>query len=126
MSNVNAPKNTAVELANKAAKFLVMDVLIEGAIVSARTSQPWLNAPVVKQLFTFIMNYCGKLILNRLTVEAAMIIIGVQVEDQREKYEAEIQQLKTAIKEGKSDEEIAKEHAEAKERLRKLINFSAG
>jgi len=126
VSNVNAPKNTAVELANKAAKFLVMDVLIEGATKAAMVEMPWLNLPVLKQFFTFMMNVCGKLILKRLTIETAMVIIGVQVENQRENYEREIEELKTAIKEGRSDEEIAKERAEAKERLRKLINYNIG
>jgi hypothetical protein len=122
----NEPTNTAVDIANKAAKILVMDVLLEGAVALALVEVPWLNAPVVKQMFTFMMNFCAKFILKKLTIETAMIIIGVQVGQQQHDYEVEIEQLKTAIKEGKSDEEIAKERAEAKERLRKLINYNAG
>jgi cell shape-determining protein MreC len=120
------PKNPAVDLAEAAAKKLIMDVLLEKAIGLAIKEAAWLAMPVINPIFTLIMKFAAKYLYKVLSLEAAFIIIGKQVETQRENYEREIEQLKTAIKEGKSDEEIAKERAEAKERLRALINFNVG
>ena len=122
----NEPTNTAVDIAEKAVNTLVMDVLFEGAMKLAMAEVPFLNLPVIKQLFQFMMNFIGKYINKVLSLQAAFIIIEKQVEGQRVNYEREVAELKTAIKEGRSNEEIAKERAEAKERLRKLINFNAG
>lgn len=123
---MNEPTNPSVDAADTVAKIVIMDVLTEGAIKLALVDVPFLNIPVIKQLFTFIMNFAGKYLYKVLSLEAAFIIIGKQVEVQRIEYEKEVEQLKTAIKEGKSDEEINKERAEAKKRLRKLIDFNIG
>lgn len=123
---MSIPTNTAVDLANAAAKKLVMDVLLEKAIALAVAEMPFLGLAVINPIFVFVMGFAAKYLYKVLSNETAMIIIGVQVGQQQHNYEAEIEDLKTAIKEGKSDEEIKKQREEAKERLRKLINYNAG
>lgn len=120
------PTNTAVDLAQAATKKLVMDILLEKAIALAIAELPWLGAAVINPIFVFIMGFAAKYVYKVLSLETALIIIGQQVSHQQHAYEREVKDLETAIKEGKSNEEIEKERAEAKERLRKLINFNAG
>lgn len=121
----NEPSNAAVELADYAAKKLIIDVLTEKAIALAIAESPWLGAAFINPVFVFLMQFAGKYLYRVLSLEAAFIIIDKQVGHQVEKYEAEVKELKEAIKQGKSDEEIKREHEEAKKRLRDLINFNS-
>lgn len=123
---MNPPKNTVVEVADQAAKKLVMEVLLDKAIKLAIKEAAWLAMPVINPLFVFLMTFAAKHLYKVITLEAALIIIGQQVTYQRDKYEAEMKELKEAIKEGRSDEEIKKQRDEAKKRLAALINFNIG
>jgi hypothetical protein len=120
------PTNTAVDVAKMATRKIVMDVLLEKAIALAIAELPWLGAAVINPIFVFIMGFAAKYVYKVLSLETALIIIGQQVSHQQHAYEAEVKDLEAAIKEGKSNEEIEKQRAETKERLRKLINFNAG
>lgn len=126
MTNINQPTNTAVDVAEMAAKKLVQDVLVKKAIELAMKEVAWLALPVINPLFMLIMGFAGKYLYKVLSLEAAMVIIGVQVEHQREKYEEAVTELKETIKQGASNEEIERKRKEAEERLRKLINYNAG
>ena len=124
MSNVNEPTNPVIDIAETAAKKLIMDVLVKKAIELAIKEAAWLTLPIINPLFVFIMNFAGKYLYKVITLEAAFIIIGKQVEHQRDRYEEAMTGLQTAIKEGKSNEEIERERLEAEKRLRDLINFN--
>lgn len=121
---MNEPSNPAIDLAEAAAKKVIMEVLVKKAIELAIKEAAWLAAPIINPLFVFIMNFAGKYLYKVITLEAAFIIIGKQVTYQRDRYEEAMTGLQTAIKEGKTNEEIERERIEAEKRLHDLINFN--
>ena len=121
----NEPTNIAVDLAEEGLN-IIKELLIEKAIKEAIEEVAWLAMPVINPIFVLIVKFVGKFLYKKAALETAFKIIAKQTGDQRDEYKKEMKDLETAIKEGKSNEEIAKERAEAKERLRKLVNYNAG
>jgi len=122
---MNNPENTAIDLADAAAKDLIMGVLLDKAIALAISQVPFLGLSFVNPIFSLLMKFAAKYLYKVVSLEAAFIIIDAQTKEQRVRYEAEMEKLKTAIKEGKSNEEIKREREEAKKRLRELVSFNA-
>ena len=118
------PQNTAVDLADAALKKLITDIIIKKAIKEAVEEVAWLAFPVINPIFVLFMNFAAKLLYKKAALEAAFIIIGKQTEQQANRYEEQMSQYRTAIEQGKSDEEIERERIEAEKRLADLIKYS--
>jgi len=121
----NEPTNTTIDLAESALKKLITELLLEKAMKEAIEEVAWLALPVINPIFALVMKFAAKFLYKKAALEAAFMIIEKQTNQQNENYEREVGQLRIAIKEGRSQDEINKERAEAKERLRKLINYDA-
>lgn len=84
---------------------------------------PWLNIPVVKQIFSYVI----KKMLSKIQSEGELMIsfsfIDSETEVKRKKYEDSINQLKSVLSSDLTQEKKDEVIEETKKRLRDLIRF---
>jgi hypothetical protein len=84
---------------------------------------PWLNIPVVKQIFKFVI----KRVLSRINQEGQLSIsfsfTDAERADKRKKYEAAIEELKSVTESDASPEKKKEALQETKNKMRELIRF---
>lgn len=101
----------------------IYDVAIEAVIQYSLATSPWLNLPVVRFLFTFIVTRVAGLIYDRIETGTELIIIGVKVENQSKQYKDAVAEFQQAL-ESKKPEEVSVAKQNLKDALRDLININ--
>ena len=100
-----------------------VEVMGEYIIKIALVEFPWLNLPVVRQVFSFVL----KRIISRVSAEGQLAIsfsfTDREIAAKKEKYEEAVDTLKEAINSNATQEKKNEAIEETKKRLRDLIRF---
>lgn len=99
------------------------DVVVQAAIKIAQSYVPILAAPVISQVFTFLVTQFMGLIYKESEKGASFIIIDLRVNKESRDYKDAVIDLKKAIAVGKTKEEMDAEIKKFKDRLRDLISL---
>lgn len=124
------------ENAEKVVKTLIFDVAVKAAVASAIAAVPLLGAPVIRQIFTFIVEKTATLIYKELSRFVVFSIIDFKNEADLKNYQEASKTLGIAMEtpaehydhgaEGvnKRELEIEKAKEEYKKKLASLIRFN--
>lgn len=107
-------------------KKLIMEVVVNNAIKAAKAAVPFLNWPVLNQLFTSLVQWTASLIYDEMAQNYALIAIDLKTESQKQEYKEAVSKLETIIskpKEEQNAEEVEKARQEFKKRLQELIHL---
>jgi hypothetical protein len=100
-----------------------VEVMGEYFIKLAIIEFPWLNIPVVKQVFSFVV----KKVLAKIRSEGELVIsfafIDKETEGRRVLYEEAVDKLKQVLESSPTQEKKDEALEETKKRLRALIRF---
>lgn len=123
------------ENAEKVIKTLIFDVAVKAAVASAISALPILGLPVIRPIFTFIVEKTASLIYKELSRFVVFSIIDIQNETDLKNYQEAVKSLEAVLEipadhydhgeEGvnKKEIEIEKAKQEYKKRLADLIRF---
>ena len=110
--------NTAINISDA-----LFELALKGTLASLRASYPFLNIPIVSQLFELLFR---KIVSSFYEVGKKFgIHVGVilKTEHQQKKYDESVKELETKISQGMSDEEIKKARDEFRKRAGALIGL---
>lgn len=116
----------ATDLANKIIHAAVYDVALRGAKLAAYAEAPWLKAPIISQIFEYLLGKFADWVYTSLDNAVAFSIIDIETQAQREAYEDAVHELKATLQPltGAPDAEaIAKAEEEFRKRLSDLIRM---
>lgn len=91
-----APKNTLVEIVNNIIDFLIKGLGDDFIIGYGKAQVPWLNWPIVRDLFEASIHYLTKSVDVSLKHNVDFIIIRVQDDSRRVDYDKGIEEAKKA------------------------------
>jgi hypothetical protein len=126
------------EIAERIIKYLIFDVAVKAAVASAISAAPLLGIPIIRPIFTFIVEKTANLIYKELSRFVVFSIIDLKNETDLKNYQEAVRQLETILDtpaeyfdhgiEGvnKKELEIEKAKEEYKKRLASLIRFNPG
>lgn len=114
-STVNGPAKTANEIIKGA-----IDVAGLAAKAALVVAVPFFGLPIVSTLTNFAIDYLCNLIYEQLGTYATFLIIDFQTIEERNAYVNAIKLLSQAPAQGVEHEKALQE---ARDRLKKLINF---
>lgn len=99
-------------------------VAVEAAIKVAQYYVPVLAAPVIKQVFEFVVRKFMEVLYQETEKETSMLIIDLKVNRQAKEYTEAVTELKTAIQ-SQDEKRIQDEKEKFKARLRDLISLKS-
>lgn len=123
-------------IAEKIIKHLIFDVAVKAAVASAISAAPLLGVPVIRPIFTFIVERVANLVYTELSRFVVFSIIDLKNETDLKNYQDAVKQLETILEtppehydhgeDGihKKEIEIEKAKEEYKKRLASLIRFN--
>ncbi len=97
-----------------------IDYLILGATTAARAYVPFLNLPVVPQLFGFLSGKLGDLMYAEIAIGTTFAVIDFQTSHEKDAFTDAMEALKASRLTGDADA-IAKARQEAKDKFDRLI-----
>lgn len=126
-----------IENAESIIRVLIFEVAVKAAIASAISALPILGLPIIRQLFTLIVEKMAMLVFKELSRFVVFSIIDLKNESDLREYENALGQLKTVLntpaehydhgEEGENAKqlELQKAKDEYKKRLASLIRFDS-
>jgi hypothetical protein len=100
----------------------VFDVALKAVITRIVAAVPFLGFPVINPVFVYIITKLAGVIYEEISRVVAFSIIDHTVDQERQKYDDAVNQLKDAVKTGDQND-IEKAKAEFKERLKNLVRI---
>lgn len=121
MGEIPSTENGAASIARR-----IVETVVNGAITSAKAlalvQAPWLNWPVVKQVFDYLMGKISTALIKAMGDYSTFVIIDLQTSAQRDAYLRAMDALKAADAAGDPNA-IDEALKEARARLGNLIRF---
>lgn len=117
-----SPSNHAADEIDAAIHSVIMGCALSAAISAAKNAQPWLNFPIISQLFTWACTYSIGYFEKFLEQAAAFAVIDGQAETENADYQTALAQLKAA----KDADAHAKALQNVRDTLAKLISYDGG
>lgn len=123
-------------VAEKIIKHLIFDVAVKAAVASAISAAPLLGVPVIRPIFTFMVEQIANLVYKELSRFVVFSIIDLRNEADLKNYQEAVEQLEKILEtpadhfdhgeDGihKKELEIEKAKEEYKKRLASLIRFN--
>lgn len=104
----------------------IYDVAIQSAITAALATPylSWLNIPVIRDIFNWIVVKIANLIYSQLEEGTVFLIISVRTQAQNNAYKAALENYKTTVTDQKTPEEISNAKQKLKDALRDLIRIT--
>lgn len=102
MSDTLPTTNTAISVADKINN-IIFEVVVGSVETYAKAQLPFLNWPVISQLFDYCVQKLASLIQVQLENFVAFSIINIQVESENAAYQQAIMDLQTAYHNGDSN-----------------------
>jgi ABC-type branched-subunit amino acid transport system permease subunit len=124
------------EIAERIIKHLIFDVAVKAAVASAITAAPLLGVPVIRTIFTFMVEKIATLVYKELSRFVVFSIIDLKNEADLKSYQEAVSNLEIILEtppahfdygiDGvlKKEAEIEKAKEEYKKRLASLIRFN--
>ena len=105
------------------AKKIIFDLVVKKAIQRVILAVPFFGLPVVNPVFVYVAQKLFVALYDELEFQGELLLIGLKTEHEKKKYDEAVNEFKTSIEQGKSDEEINRAHEEFKNRLRDLVRL---
>lgn len=112
-------------MVNELSEKLIYELVVKKAITKAITLMPFFGLPIVNPFFVAIAEKLYSILYAELKEEGQLLMIAIKTEFQEKKYSEAVNELKTVIDKGASDEEVKVAKDEFKKRLHDLISFKS-
>lgn len=120
-----SPSNSAADTVDAIIHTAIMDVAVTAAIQAATAEFPWLNLPIIKQLFSWAVNFAFGFLDKYLERAAAFAVIDSQTGIEAIAYEKSVQALQSAQDSGDKNA-VSKATQNFKDTLARLIHYDGG
>jgi hypothetical protein len=120
MGDVATPDNGLANKLNSVERKFI-DLLILGATTAARAYVPFLNFPVVSQLFSFFAGKFGDLMYQEMALATTFAVIDFQTSHERDAFTEAMEALRAAKTAGDPDA-ISKARQDAKDKFDRLVH----
>lgn len=117
---MSTPTNKEASLVN-AGLAALLDILKRYGAAGARASYPWLNWPIVSQLFSWLTNVLEKWLYDLAATQASFIVINFQTNAERDAYLKSLEELVEARESGIHRKEALEK---VKKNVKDLIRFN--
>lgn len=108
----------------KVIRSLIFDVVLGAALKSISAAIPFLNLPVINQIFVFIVTKVAGVLYDEMSRYVKFTLIDIRTNAEKEAYEKAVAELKVVHDAPqKTPEEIARAKEKFKSTLRDLIRI---
>ncbi len=123
MGDVPTTINVPATLANKALK-IAMDFATDSARAAMLSQAPWLGAPVVSQVFDYILGQLSGYFYKFIALKSTFAIINFQSEAERDQFMSSMWSWNESIVIGESDEEIMRKREKVVTDFRRSVRWN--
>lgn len=116
------PSNAKADQVDAVIHTVVMQVALSAALTAAESAQPWLNTPVVRQVFEWLVTDGFSFIDKYIEQAAAFAVMDAQTSAEAQDYQTSVKNLKAAQASGNQDA-IEKAKQDFRSTLSKLIHY---
>lgn len=105
----------------QAIKSIFFEQIVKAVISKIIIAVPFLGWPIINQIFTGLVYKLAKMFIKEMETLSVFIKIDFEVDGQRREYEKATEEMKEALKNPQSYENLQKAKDEYREKLRNLI-----